>query len=92
MLIKLNIVLNPTDSARDIALIQEGQSQYYVAQIIGISKCSVQRTVERFHETGCYTRRVGSRKRRFTPQDKRFLTLYVLRNWLTSAVSAQNEL
>lgn len=87
------MVLNPTDTARAIALIEDGRSQYYAARVLGVSRCSVQRAVERFRETGSYTRRVGSGRRRCTTaQDDRFLTLRVLRNRDTTAVSARNEL
>lgn len=87
------MVLTPIHAAKAIALIQDGRSQYYVARVLGISRCSVQRVVKRFHETGSYSRRVGSgRKRCTTNADDHFLTLKVLRNRDTTAVSARNEL
>jgi hypothetical protein len=52
--------LTPSDTAGAIALIQDRQSKYYVARVLGVSRCSIQRAVNRFPETKGYTRRVGS--------------------------------
>jgi transposase len=85
--------LTPSDTAGAIALIQDGQSKYYVARVLGVSRCSIQRAVNRFPETKGYTRRVGSgRKRSTTAHDDHFLTLTILRNRDTTAVRARNEL
>jgi transposase len=85
--------LTPSDTARAIALIQDGRSKYYVARVLGVSRCSIQRAVKRFPETKDYTRRVGSgRKRSTTAEDDHFLTLTILRNRDTTAVRARNEL
>ncbi|RZC32129.1 HTH 28 domain containing protein [Asbolus verrucosus] len=82
------MVLNPCDTARIIALIQDGRSQYYTARVVGVSRRSVQRAVQRFRETGGYTRRVGSgRQRCTTPRDDHFLTLTMLRNNDTTEMS-----
>jgi transposase len=85
--------LTPSDTARAIALIQDGRSKYYVARVLGVSRCSIQRAVKRFSETKGYTRRVGSgRKRSTTDRDDHFLNLTILRNRDTTAVRARNEL
>jgi transposase len=87
--------LTPSDTARAIALIQDGRSKCYVARVLGVSRCSIQRAVKRFPKTKGYTstRRVGSgRKRSTTPRDDHFLTLTVLRNRDTTAIRARNEL
>jgi transposase len=85
--------LTPSDTARAIALIQDGRSKYYVARVLGVSRCSIQRAVKRFPETKGYTRRVRSgRKRSTTARDGHFLTLTILRNRDTTAVRARNEL
>jgi transposase len=85
--------LIPSDTARAIALIQDGRSKYYVARVLGVSRCTIQRAVKRFPETKGYTRRVGSgRKRSTTARDDHFLILTILRNMNTTAVRAQNEL
>ncbi|RZB38846.1 HTH Tnp Tc3 2 domain containing protein [Asbolus verrucosus] len=87
------MVLNPCDTARIIALIQDGRSQCYAAHVVGVSRCSVQRPVQRFRETGVYTRRVRSgRQRCTTPREDHLLTLTMLRNRDTTAVSVRNEL
>ncbi|RZC31853.1 HTH 28 domain containing protein [Asbolus verrucosus] len=84
------MVLNPCDTARIIALIQDGRSQYYAARVVGVSRCSIQREVQRLRETGGYTRRVGSgRQRCTTPRDDHFLILTMLRNRDTTAVSGR---
>ncbi|CAH1378447.1 unnamed protein product [Tenebrio molitor] len=38
--------LTPSDTARAIALIQDGRSKYYVARVLGVSRCSIQRAVK----------------------------------------------
>jgi transposase len=84
--------LTPSDTARAIALIQDGRSKYYVARVLGVSRCSIQRAVKRFPETKGYIRRVGSgRKRSTTARDDHF-TLTILRNRDTTAVRARHEL
>ncbi|CAH1366226.1 unnamed protein product, partial [Tenebrio molitor] len=61
--------------------------------VLGVSRCSIQRAVNRFPETKGYTRRVGSgRKRSTTAHDDHVLTLTILRNRDTTAVRARNEL
>jgi transposase len=85
--------LTPFDTARAIALIQDGRSKYYVARVLDVSGCSVQRAVKRFPETKGYTRRVGSgRKRSTTARDDHFLILTNLKNRHTTAVRTRNEL
>jgi transposase len=85
--------LTPSDIARAIALIQDGRSKYYVARVLGVSRCSIQRAVKRFPKTKGYTRRVGSgRKRSTIARDDHFLTLTILRNRDTTTVKARNEL
>jgi transposase len=85
--------LTASDTARAIALIQNGPSKDYVARVLGVSRCSIQRAVKRFPETKDYTRRVVSgRKRSITARDDHFLTLTILRNRDTTAVRAWNEL
>lgn len=87
------MVLTPTDAARAVALVQDGRSQYYASRILGVTRCSVQRAVQRFNETGSFSRRRGSGRRRSTNvQDDRFVTLNVLRERNTTAVMARNRL
>lgn len=87
------MVLTPTDAARAVALVQDGRSQYYASRILGVTRCSVQRAVQRFNETGSFSRRRGSGRRRSTNvRDDRFVTLNVLRERNTTAVMARNRL
>lgn len=87
------MLLNFTDTAREIALIEDGRSQYYGAAVLGVTRCSVQRAVERFRGTGNYARREGSgRKRSTTAQDDRFITMEVLQKRAPTAVMVRNHL
>lgn len=63
------------------------------ARILGVPRTKVQRAVERFNETGDFSRPRGSGRRRCTNiRDDRFLTLNVLRERTTTAVMARNRL
>jgi transposase len=85
--------LTPSVTARALALIQDGRSKYYVARVLDVSRCRIQRAVKRFPKTKGYTRRVVSgRKSSATARDDHFLTLTILKNRDTTAVTALNEL
>jgi transposase len=57
-----------------LALVEDGDSIRYVANAIGAPFITDHRAVRRFQETGQYTRRPGSgRKRATTLRDDRFL-------------------
>lgn len=85
--------LSATDSARAIALVQDGRSQYYVARALGVSRCKVQRAVKRFREFGVFTRRNNcGRKKSTSERDNRFITLNVLRDRRVTSVQMKNEL
>lgn len=85
--------LTPTDAARAVALVQDGRSQYYAADVLGVSRSAVQRAVQRFNETGNFTRRPGSGRRRTTSErDDRFLVTSCLRNRHNTSVQLANRL
>ncbi|KAI4464541.1 basic helix-loop-helix transcription factor hes-related [Holotrichia oblita] len=85
--------LSVTDAARAVALIQDGRSQYYVARVLGVSRCKVQRAVKRFNEFGVYTRRNHcGRKKSTSERDNRFITLNVLRDRKVTSVQMKNRL
>lgn len=86
--------LSVTDAARAVALIQDGRSQYYVARVLGVSRCKVQRAVKRFNEFGVYTRRRNhcGRNKCTTERDDRFITLNVLRDRKLTSVEMKNRL
>lgn len=85
--------LSVTDAARAVALIQDGRSQYYVARVLGVSRCKVQRAVKRFNEFGVYTRKNHSGRKKCTSErDNRFITLNVLRDRKLTSVEMKNRL
>jgi len=53
------MAVNKNDSARIVALLEEGFSQRYVAERLGINQSTVSRIWNRFRETGRYGRRIG---------------------------------
>jgi hypothetical protein len=61
--------------ARALALVEDGRSIRYAANAIGVPLTTTgQKAVRRFQETGQFTRRPGSgRKRATTHRDDRFL-------------------
>lgn len=82
-----------TRAAKVIALIEDGRSQRYVAEHLGISRSSVQRIYQRYQETGSLGRRAGSGRRRATSErDDRFIVSTVLRNRHTTAVRVRSSL
>lgn len=87
------MVLTPIDTAKAVTMIQEGRSQYYVARTLGVKRCTVQRVVERFRETGEYRRGERSGGRRCTSgRDDRFISVTVPGTRHTTAVEARNQL
>jgi len=87
------MVLSATDSARVVALLEDGRSQAYVSRTLGIPRTTVRRVFHRYQETGGYTRRPGSgRPRSTSARDDHFILLNVLRNRRTTAVEARQRL
>jgi transposase len=85
--------LDSVDIARALALIEDGRSIRYAANAIGAPVTTVHRAVRRFHETGQYTRRPGSgRKKATTHRDDRFLVSNILRDRQMTAVMIRNRL
>lgn len=82
--------LSPTDSAKVVALIEGGNSQRYVAAVLGIPRSTVQRVYHRFRETGGYSRRPGSGRKRVTSaRDDHFIVLNTLRNRHSTAIETR---
>lgn len=76
-----------------IALLEEGCSQCYVARRLNVSRSTVQRTWQRYQETGSVKRRPGSGRKPCTqPRDDRFLVSRALRNRKSSFVDLKNNL
>lgn len=79
--------------ARIIALIEDGRTQTYVANLMNINQSSVSRAVSRYRETGNYRRRpVFGRPRCTSRQDDRYLRLQALRLRHVTARQLQNDL
>jgi transposase len=81
------------DIARALALIEDGRSIRYAANAIKATVTPVHRAIRRFHETGQYTRRPGSGRRKATThRDDRFLVSNILRERQITAVMIRNQL
>jgi transposase len=89
----IEMPLSQEDSARAIALVHVGFSIREAANSLGFARSSVHRAVLRFRQTGGYTRRPGSGRRRSTSaRDNRYITMLSLRNRHMTAVKIRNQL
>ena len=80
-------------ASKIVTLLEEGSSQCYVSQQLGVSRSTVQRTWQRFQETGSLTRRRGSGRKRCTElRDDRFVVSRALRNRKVSYFNLKNNL
>lgn len=87
------MVLNAEIVARIMALFEDGRSERYVARVMGMPRTTVQRAIQRYRETGLYTRRPGSGRPRPTNQaDDRFVMIQSLRNRHQTAVQITQAL
>lgn len=85
--------LSAEDAARAVALVEDGRSLRYVAQLLNCAPSTISRILQRYRELGSYTRRSGSGRRRSTSaRDDQFLRLNVLRDRHTTAVQARSML
>ncbi|KAF2887211.1 hypothetical protein ILUMI_18962 [Ignelater luminosus] len=79
--------LNRDDAVRAATLIQEGKSEQYVANLLGVNQSTISRLSKRLQETGDVRRRPGQgRKRATSAIDDRFLTLNSLRDRTLTAI------
>jgi transposase len=85
----IEIPVSQGDSARAIALVHVGFSIREPANSLAFARSSVHRAVLRFRQTGGYTRRPGSGRRR---SDNRYITMLSLRNRHMTAVEIRNQL
>lgn len=73
--------LSETDCARIVTLLEENNSQRYVANRFGISQSVVSRIYSRFRETGSYHRRPGQgRPRETSNRDDRAIVRQAVQN------------
>ncbi|KAI4468251.1 homeobox-like domain superfamily [Holotrichia oblita] len=85
--------LTVVDASQIVALLEDGRSQRYVSQHLGIPHTTVQDAWNRFLETDTFVRRVGSERRRATTTvDDRFIVLNTLRDRRSTAVQLQHRL
>ncbi|XP_072376013.1 uncharacterized protein, partial [Diabrotica undecimpunctata] len=78
---------------RIFSLIEDGRSQRYVANLVGLKQSTVPRVVVRYRETGLYERRaVTGRPRATTHVDNRFLVLQALCRRHVTASQVQHDL
>lgn len=81
------------EAAQVDALLQQGISQREVARRLNLSQSAVSRVYRRFQETGSYSRRPDTSRRRLTSErDDRFIVSTSLRNRHLTGVSVQQQL
>lgn len=81
------------DVGKIVALLQDGRNKSYVSRILHIPRSTVQDVWNRFLETGNYTRRPGSgRKKATNLADSRFILLKSLRDRRATASVLQHDL
>lgn len=83
----------PEEAAQVVVLLQQGLNQREVARQLNMSQSAVSRVYRRFQETGAFTRRPNTSRRRCTSEhDDRFLVSTSLRNRHLTGVDVQQEL
>lgn len=83
----------PEAASQVVALIEAGQNQSQVARQLNLSRYAVRRVYQRYQQTGGYSRRPGTgRKRATTQRDDRFLVNTSLRNRRLNAVQLGQQL
>lgn len=85
--------LTKEEAVKAVTLVQEGRSQRYVANVLGVQQSTISRVVRRYTDTGHFSRREGQgRKRVTTAVDDRFLRLTALRTRHCTARMLKNDL
>ena len=85
--------LSVEEAVRALTLVDEGYSSCHVANVIGRHRSTISRLIERFNETGSYSRRPGQGRKRCTdPRDERFLRLTALRSRRVTSTVLKSEL
>ncbi|XP_072383871.1 uncharacterized protein [Diabrotica undecimpunctata] len=89
----INLNLTRDQVVRIISLSEDGRSQRYVANLVGVNQSTVSRVVVRYRETGLYERRaVTGRPRTTMHVDNRFLVLQALRRRHVTSSQLQHDL
>lgn len=87
------VQISPIQVARVVALVEDGRSQRYAARIVGLPETTVRRAIQRYRETGQYSRRPGSGSSRIMQNiDDRFIGLQISRNPYQTAVITNRNL
>lgn len=82
--------LSENEVARAVQMVEDGFTQREVATRLGVSQSVIQRAVERYRETGRYSRRPGQgRPRATTPRQDRYLRTLTARNRFHTAGQLQ---
>jgi transposase len=88
-----NLNLTRDQVIRIITLVEDGRSQRYVANLVGVNQSTVSRVVSRYQETGGFERRpVQGRPKATTPADNRFLSIQALRRRHVTSTQLQHDL
>ena len=82
------MTMSASDAAKAVALVEDGRSYRYVAEVLGTSHSSVQRAKENSGNSISMT----GRKRKTSLNDDRFIIMQILRNRHTSAAGTRNRL
>ena len=81
------------EAAQVVALLEAGYNQRQVARELNMSQSAVSRVYRRYQETGAFTRRQQTNRRRCTSErDDRFIVSTSLRNRHLTGVDVQQEL
>jgi transposase len=85
--------LNKSQVAQIVVLAQERYTQRQLAERSQTSQSAVYRVLERYEETGTYTRRAGQgRKRKTSRREDYFLSLQARRKRFVTAQHLRNDL
>ena len=85
--------LPPEQVMRAVTLLEEGHTQRYVAEQLGMSQSVFWRLWQRYRELHTVQRQHESgRKRKTTPAEDRFVRLLALPNWCSMARDLRGEL
>lgn len=80
------------ECTRILTMLEDGHSQRNTARTVGVTLSTVQRVLQRFHDTGSNIRRPGiGRTRCMTAREDRYMVSTILRNRFLMAVEVNNH-
>ena len=84
--------LSSNEVARAVQMVEDGRTQRQAANALGVSQSVIGRAVQRYQETGQYTRRPGQgRPRSTTPGQDRYLRTLAARNRYSTARQLRHD-